>query len=155
MFSFSKALDMAYDRDLDLVLIAAQAKPPVCRIMDYSKFCFERDKREKEARKKQVTVGLKEVQLRPAIGINDFNIKVKRAISFLQAGNKVKVVLRFRGREMAHKDLGREIIEKFEEACSEYGQKDKPSVSEGRLITVMLSPLKKQSAKQEAQPKEE
>lgn len=152
--AFSKALNLAYDRDLDLVLIAPQADPPVCRIMDYGKFCFERDKREKEARKKQVTVEIKEIQLTVRIDTNDFNTKVRRATGFLEKGNKVKVVVRFRGRQMAHQDLGRDLLAKFEEACSEYGVKDKPLVAEGRTVMMMLVPQKKQPAKSEPKPEE-
>ena len=155
MFEFGKALDMAYDRDLDLVLIAEQADPPVCRIMDYGKFCFERDKREKEARKKQVTVDIKEVQLSVRIDTNDFNTKARRACQFLEKGNKVKVVVRFFRRELAHKELGHELLDRFEEACSEFGQKDKPIVSEGRTVMMMLVPVKKQPNKIEKKEKTE
>ncbi len=132
----------AYNNGVDLVLIAPTAEPPVCRAVDYGKFCFERDKREKEAKKKQVVVKVKEVQLSCRIEQHDFDTRVNQAKRFLGEGNKVKVVVRFRGREMSHMDLGREVIEKFIAALEGIGQNDKKPTLEGRFMSVMLSPVK-------------
>ena len=132
----------AYDNDVDLVLIAPTATPPVCRAVDYGKFCFERDKREKEAKKKQVIVKVKEVQLSCRIEQHDFDTRVNQAIRFLGEGNKVRAVVRFKGREMSHQELGRQVIEKFEEACAEAGRADKRPTLEGRFMSIILSPVK-------------
>ena len=142
----SKALEMAYEKDLDLVLIAPGAEPPVCRIMDYGKYRFERDKREKEAKKKQTVVEVKEIQLSCRIDTHDFETKLKHAHRFLGEGNKVRVVVKFRGREMSHLDLGREILEKFEGACEGLGTVDKRPTLEGRAMSMIVNPVK-QSAK--------
>ncbi len=136
------ALRTAYDRGLDLVLMSAQSQPPVCRIMDYGKFRFEREKKEKEAKKKQTTIELKEVQLSCRIEQNDFNTKVKHALRFLGDGNKVKVALRFRGREMTHQDIGRELLAQFAEACAEVGTVDKQPILDGRVMTMIITPAK-------------
>ena len=136
------ALKIAYDQGYDLVLMAPQAQPPVCRIMDYGKYRFERDKKEKEAKKKQQTVELKEIQLSCRIDTHDFETKVKHALRFLGDGNKVRVVMRFKGREMAHIPLGREIIEKFEAACAEVGVADKKPTLDGRFLSMVLAPVK-------------
>ena len=138
----SKALEMAYERDLDLVLMAPNAEPPVCRIMDYGKYRFERDKREKEAKKKQTTVEVKEIQLSCRIDTHDFETKVKHAHRFLGDGNKVRVVVKFRGREMSHQDLGREMLEKFEQACEGLGSVDKRPTLEGRFMSMIVNPIK-------------
>lgn len=132
----------AYNNGVDLVLIAPTAEPPVCRAVDYGKFCFERDKREKEAKKKQVVVKVKEVQLSCRIEQHDFDTRVNQAKKFLGEGNKVKAVVRFRGREMTHIELGREVIEKFMDALSGIGQTDKKPSLDGRFMSVMLSPVK-------------
>jgi translation initiation factor IF-3 len=146
----SDAQKLAYEKNLDLVLIAPQATPPVCRIMDYGKFRYERDKKEKEAKKKQTTVEVKEVQLSCRIDTHDFNTKANNAIRFLSAGNKVRVILRFRGREMTHQDIGREILAKFEEACSEVATVDKKPTIDGRMMSMFMSPIKVAPAKAEA-----
>ena len=132
----------AYNNDVDLVLIAPTAQPPVCRAIDYGKFCFERDKREKEAKKKQVIVKVKEVQLSCRIEQHDFDTRVNHAKRFLQEGNKVKAVIRFKGREMSHMDLGKEVIEKFQTACAEFGAAEKKPILEGRFMSIILSPVK-------------
>ena len=132
----------AYNNNVDLVMIAATAQPPVCRAIDYGKFCFERDKREKEARKKQVVVKVKEVQLSCRIEKHDFETRVNHAKKFLYEGNRVKAVVRFKGREMTHMELGREVIEKFVEACQGVGAADKSPILEGRFMSVILSPVK-------------
>lgn len=142
VMSLNDAKEYAYSRDLDLVLMAANATPPVCRAMDYGKYRFERDKKEKEARKNQQVTKLKEVQLSCRIDVHDFETRVNHAKEFLQEGNKVRVVVRFRGREMAHMDLGKEVIEKFMAACAEVGAADKPAAVEGRFMSVVLAPVK-------------
>ena len=140
--SSDSALQLAYDKGLDLVTMSAQANPPVCKIMDFGKFRFEREKREKEAKKKQQTVELKEIQLSPRIDTHDFETKAKQARKFLEAGNKVRVVMRFKGREMSHVSIGQEIMSKFEESCSELGSVDKKPVLDGRIMSMVISPLK-------------
>ena len=132
----------AYNNSVDLVLIVPNAAPPVCRAIDYGKFCFERDKREKEAKKKQVIVKVKEVQLSCRIEKHDFDTRVNHAKKFLAEGNKVKAVVRFKGREMSHMELGREVIEKFQEACADAGTAEKKPQLEGRFMSVIISPLK-------------
>lgn len=136
------ALELAYDKGLDLVLMAAQSEPPVCKIMDYGRFRFERDKREKEAKKKQVIVELKEVQLSCRIDIHDFETKSRNAAKFLQQGNKVRVVLRFKGREMSHMEIGREVLEKFRASVEEFGAVEKAPVLDGRFMSMVISPVK-------------
>lgn len=143
IMDFEKAKAYAYDKGYDIALIAPQAEPPVCRVMDYGKYCYERDKKEKENKKKQQTVEVKEVQLSCRIEQHDFNTKVNRAIKFLSEGNKVRVCLRFKGREMAHQDRGNEVIDRFIEACAEYGTVDKKPVLEGRQISLNIVPVKK------------
>ena len=142
IMSSEQALKMAYDQGYDLVLMAAQAPPPVCRIMDYGKFRFERDKKEKEAKKKQQTMELKEIQLSCRIDTHDFETKVRHAQRFLGDGNKVRVVMRFKGREMSHISIGQEIMNKFRESCEELGSVDKPPVLDGRLLSMVISPVK-------------
>lgn len=142
IMSSDAARRMAYEAGLDLVMMAPQATPPVCRIMDYGRFRFEREKKEKEAKKRQQTVELKEVQLSCRIDTHDFDTKVRHALRFLDEGNKVKVVMRFKGREMAHISLGRQIMERFLVACSEFGSSDKSPVLDGRFMSMVLSPIK-------------
>ena len=143
LMSSSAALKTAYDRGLDLVLIAPQATPPVCRIMDYGKYRFDREKKEKEAKKKQQVVELKEVQLSCRIDVHDFETKARNAIRFLTAGNKVRVVLRFKGREMAHQEQGRDVLTRFEAAVESAGTVEKKPVLDGRLMTMVVVPNKK------------
>lgn len=152
--SLSEAKDYAYDRGVDLVCIAPQAQPPVCRAMDYGKYRYEQDKREKEQRKKQQTVEVKEVQLSCRIDKHDFDTKAQRAIKFLKEGNKVRVCLRFKGREMAHQDLGREMIQRFREACAEVSTMDKKPALEGRQMIMFLMPIKNTAPKKAAKPQE-
>ena len=136
------ARSYAYNNGVDLVLIVANATPPVCRAIDYGKFCFERDKREKEAKKKQVIVKVKEIQLSCRIEQHDFDTRVNHAKKFLAEGNKVKAVVRFKGREMSHTELGREVILRFEEACREFCVAEKKPVLDGRFMSIILSPVK-------------
>ena len=142
IMSSDSALKTAYDMGLDLVMMAAQATPPVCRIMDYGKYRFDKEKREKEARKKQQTVELKEVQLSCRIDTHDFETKVNHALRFLGAGNKVRVVVKFRGREMSHMDIGRDLLDRFAESVSEAGSVDKKPALEGRFMSMIVVPLK-------------
>lgn len=141
--SSESALRTAYDQGLDLVLISPNAQPPVCKVIDYGRYRFEQDKREKEAKKKQNIVEVKEVQLSCRIETHDFETKAKHAIRFLGDGNKVKVVLRFRGREMSHQQLGRDILDNFRDAVAEHGNVEKAPVLDGKLMTMMISPIKK------------
>ena len=136
------ALKIAYEQGYDLVLMAPQAQPPVCRIMDYGKYRFERDKKEKEAKKKQQVIELKEIQLSCRIDTHDFETKARHAVRFLSSGNKVRVVMRFKGREMSHIAIGQEIMQKFQDTCSEVGSVDKAPVLDGRLLSMVISPLK-------------
>ncbi|MDF2567130.1 MAG: infC [Oscillospiraceae bacterium] len=133
------ALKIAADKNLDLVKIAPQAQPPVCRIMDYGKFRFEQAKRDKEARKNQKTVDVKEIRMSLNIDTHDFNTKVSHALKFLQSGDKVKVSIRFRGREMAHTHLGNGLLDKFKEAVSEHGVVEKQPKMEGRSLAMFIA----------------
>ena len=142
LMKIDDARNYAYNNGVDLVLIVPNATPPVCRAIDYGKFCFERDKREKEAKKKQVIVKVKEVQLSCRIEKHDFDTRVNHAKKFLAEGNKVKAVVRFKGREMSHMELGKEVIEKFQEACEGVGVAEKKPILEGRFMSVVLSPVK-------------
>ena len=137
------ALRMAIDRDLDLVKIAPQAKPPVCKILDYGKYRFEMQKREKEAKKNQKVVELKEIRLSLNIDTNDFNTKVNQAAKFLQQGHKIKVSIRFRGREMAHTSLGLDVHRRFAEALAGKAVIDKQPKLEGRSMMMFMSPAPK------------
>ncbi|MBP3322083.1 MAG: translation initiation factor IF-3 [Clostridia bacterium] len=139
----SAALDLAYDKDMDLVLMSDKGEVPVCRIMDYGKFCFERDKKEKENRKKQQKMDIKEVQLSCRIDTNDFNTKANHARRFLTDGDKVRVAIRFKGRQMAHQEIGLELLERFAGVLADVGSVDKKPVLEGRTLTMFIVPLKK------------
>ena len=140
IMSAREALERAMDANLDLVKIAPQAKPPVCKIMDYSKYRYEQAKREKENRKNQKTVETKEIRLSLKIDIGDFNTKLNHAKKFLEAGNKLKVSIRLRGREMAHSDLGVATMQRFAEGIGELGSVDKQPKLEGRQILMFMSP---------------
>ncbi len=140
LMSAQEALNLAEERGYDLVKIAPTAVPPVCRIMDYGKYRFEQAKKEKEARKNQRLVETKEIRLSLNIDVADFNTKAKHALRFLQEGNKVKVSIRFRGREMGHPEIGTEIMNRFEEACSELAAVEKPAKMEGRNMLMFLAP---------------
>ena len=128
------------EQGLDLVKISPQAKPPVCKLMDYGKFRFEQGKREKEARKNQHVVEIKEVRMSPGIDVGDFNTKLKNAQKFIADGNRVKVSVRFRGREMAHTDIGRDLLVRFAESVAEVANLDKEPKMEGRSMSIFLSP---------------
>ncbi|NMA95127.1 MAG: translation initiation factor IF-3 [Clostridiales bacterium] len=134
----NRALDIAYQKQLDLVKVAPNSKPPVCRIMDYGKYKFDMEKRDREARKKQKVVNVKEVRLSATIEEHDLGVKARNADKFLKSGDKVKVSIRFRGREMAHTNIGYEIMDKFQSMLtSEYVVQNRPRM-EGRNMTMML-----------------
>ena len=136
----AEALAKAGDADLDLVKISPNAVPPVCKLMDYGKFRFEQGKREKEAKKNQHVVEIKEIRMSPGIDVGDFNTKLKNAQKFLADGNRVKVSVRFRGREMAHTDIGKDLLVRFAEQCAEVATLDKEPKLEGRSMSIFLSP---------------
>ena len=140
IMSAEEALKIAEEKDLDLVKISPQAKPPVCKIMDYGKFRFEQSKREKEAKKNQHVMEVKEIRMSPGIGENDFNTKLKNALKFLADGDRVKVSVRFRGREMAHTQIGEELLRNFAAKCEEIASMDKAPKLEGRNMSMFLSP---------------
>ena len=140
--AIQKAQEIAVEKGMDLVKIAPQAKPPVCKIMDYGKFRFEQAKREKEARKNQRVVEIKEIRLTPNIDIGDLNTKVKNACRFLKDGDKVKVSIRFRGREVTHSSLGQDLLHRFAELCSECSTVEKQPKLEGRQMLMFLAPAK-------------
>lgn len=140
LMSSKDALNKAVEKDLDLVLIAPNATPPVCKIMDYGKYCFEQAKREKEARKNQKTVDIKEIRLGLSIDTHDFETKGNHAKKFLKSGDKVKVSIRFRGRELGHPEIGTEIMARFADYCSELAVVEKPAKMEGRNMFMFLAP---------------
>lgn len=140
LMSSKDALAKAVEKDLDLVLIAPNATPPVCKIMDYGKYCFEQAKREKEARKNQKVVDVKEIRLGLSIDTHDFETKGNHAKKFLRSGDKVKVSIRFRGRELGHPEIGTEIMARFAEYCSELAVVEKPAKMEGRNMFMFLAP---------------
>ena len=140
IMSPAQALRIAEEQSLDLVKISPQAKPPVCKLMNYGKFRFEQSKREKEARKNQHVVEVKEIRMSPGIDIGDFNTKLRNAQKFIADGNRVKVSVRFRGREMAHTEIGRDLLNRFAEQCKEVANLDRPAKLEGRMMSIFLSP---------------
>ena len=140
IMSSAEALKIADEQGLDLVKISPQAVPPVCKLMNYGKFRFEQSKKEKEARKNQHVVEIKEIRMSPGIDVGDFNTKIKNAQKFIADGNRVKVSVRFRGREMAHTDIGKELLERFADECAETANLDKGAKLEGRMMSIFLSP---------------
>lgn len=136
----SDALALAEEKDLDLVKIAPNAVPPVCKIMDYGKYRFEQAKREKEARRNQHVIEVKEIRMSPGIGENDFNTKLKNGQKFLQGGDRLKVTIRFRGREMAHTNIGEQLLRDFAAKCADIANLDKQPKLEGRNMSMFLSP---------------
>nr|WP_222927244.1 translation initiation factor IF-3 [Thermosediminibacter litoriperuensis] len=135
-----EALRIAQERQLDLVKVAPQAKPPVCKIMDYGKYKYEQSKKEKEARKNQKVISIKEIRMSPNIEEHDFQVRVKNALRFLDDGNKVKVTIRFRGREITHTQLGEDVLKRLADSVREKGVVEKPPVIEGRNMVMILSP---------------
>lgn len=142
LMSAKDAMKIAVEQNLDLVKIAPMATPPVCKIMDYGKYCFEQTKREKEARKNQKVVEIKEIRMFSGIDTHDFETKVNQATKFLKGGDKVKVSVKFRKRAIAHPQIGEELLDKFKDACAEFGAVDKPAKMEGRAIVMFISPKK-------------
>mgnify|MGYP000963590049 FL=1 len=140
IMSSRQALELAAERQLDLVKIAPQAKPPVCRIMDYGKFKFEQSKKEKEARKNQKIINIKEIRFSPTIEDHDLNVKARNAQKFLQEGDKVKVTIRFRGREVDHVSFGEKALERFYDIVKDYCVVEKPAKLEGRNMIMILAP---------------
>ena len=140
IMSASEANKLAEEQGLDLVKISPNATPPVCKIMDYSKFCYDQKKREKDAKKNQKVVEIKEIRMSPSIDTNDLNTKIKSALKFLGDGNRVKVSVRFRGREMAHTNLGEKLLMDFAAACSEIAAMEKNPKLEGRFMAMFLTP---------------
>lgn len=140
IMSSKQALELAAERQLDLVKIAPQAKPPVCRIMDYGKFRFEQSKKEKEARKNQKITNLKEIRFTPNIEEHDMNVKAKNAMKFLQDGDKVKVTIRFRGREVDHASFGHNALNRFVDIVKDVCVVEKPAKLEGKNMTMILAP---------------
>ena len=135
-----QALEMAEEMQLDLVKIAPQARPPVCKIMDYGKYRFEQSKKEREFRKNQKVITVKEVRLSATIEDHDIDVKLKNAIKFLKEGNKVKATIRFRGRQITHSEIGRQVMTEFAERIKEYGTVDKAPMIEGRNMSMFITP---------------
>ena len=137
----ANAMQMADDAGLDLVEISPNANPPVCKIMDFGKFKYEQQKRESEARKKQKIIEVKEVKFRPNTDVHDYDVKMRNVFKFLENGDKVKVTLRFRGREMAHQNLGRQLLERVANDTKEVGRIENMPKMEGRQMIMMVGPL--------------
>ena len=155
IMSSAAAMDIAAEKDFDLVKIAPGSNPPVCKIMDYGKYRFEQSKREKEARKNQHIVEVKEIRMSPSIGDNDFLTKLKNGQKFLNEGDRLKVTVRFRGREMAHTNIGEVLLRDFADKCSEISNLDKQPKLEGRHMSVFLSPKPQVIVKKSSKPAEE
>ena len=150
-----QAMNIAIEKDLDLVKIAPGSNPPVCKIMDYGKYRFEQSKRDKEARKNQHIVEVKEIRMSPGIGENDFLTKLKNGQKFLGEGDRLKVSVRFRGREMAHTDIGHQLVLDFAEKCAEVGTMDKAPKLEGRNMSIFMSPKPQAPVKKPSKPEQE
>ena len=150
----ARALEIAFEKDLDLVKISPGAKPPVCKVMDYGKFKFEQSKKEKEQKRNQHVVEVKEIRMSPVIDTNDFNVKLRSGTKFLNEGNRLKVTIRFRGRQMAHTDIGAKILERYAVCCEECAVMDKNPKLEGRNMSMFLSPKAVKPEKKEKAPAE-
>lgn len=154
-----EALRMAEEQHLDLVEVAPKAKPPVCRIMDFGKYRYEQQKREKEAKKKQKVISIKEVKLRPNIEQHDFDVKLKNALRFVEEGNKVKVTIMFRGRELSHPELGKEVLGRVAERLGDSVSIERNAKLEGKNMTMIVAPKVQKASKtkksKETQSKEE
>ncbi len=141
--SLDQALQTAYDADLDLVEISPNAEPPVCRVMDYGKYLFEKSKQKAAAKKKQKQIHIKEIKFRPGTDIGDYQVKLRNLKRFLSDGDKAKVTMRFRGREMAHQELGRDLLKRVQTDLEEYGTVESFPKLEGRQMVMVIAPLKK------------
>ncbi|HAG08097.1 MAG TPA: translation initiation factor IF-3 [Desulfotomaculum sp.] len=148
ILSLQEALRLAEEKNLDLVEIAPQAKPPVCRIMDYGKFRYEQSKHDKEIKKKQRVVDIKEIKLRPNIEEHDFQIKAKNAARFLKEGDKVKATIIFRGREIVHTQLGQQVLKRLAEQVKEVSTVERLPKLEGKSMIMILAPVKQEEVKQ-------
>ena len=153
IMSVQQALKIAAEQDLDLVKISPGSTPPVCKVMDYGKFRFEQTKKEKESKKNQRVIEIKEIRMSPGIGDNDFGTKLKSGQKFLTDGDRVKVSVRFRGRERAHTEIGVVLLKDFAEKCAELATMDKPPKLEGRSMSMFLSPKPQTPPKKPAKPK--
>lgn len=151
--SAAAALKIAEENELDLVKIAPGSNPPVCKIMDYGKFRFEQTKKEKEAKKNQRVIEIKEIRMSPGIDTNDFNTKLRNGQKFLSDGDRVKVSVRFRGREMAHTEIGEVLLRDYADKCAEIAVLDKAPKLEGRNMSIFLSPRPVTPPKKPAKPK--
>ena len=140
IISIREALNYAEDEGYDLVEVSPDAKPPVCKIIDYGKLKYREQKSKKEAKKKQKTIEVKEIKMRPGIDTHDYQVKVRALKKFISSGNKVKVSMRFRGREMEHQNLGLDLLKKLTEEVSEYAKVEVPPKSEGKQIMIILVP---------------
>jgi translation initiation factor IF-3 len=156
--SLQQALALAEENDIDLVEIAPTAKPPVCRLMDYGKFKYREAKKRHEAKLKQKQIQVKEVKFRPGTDEGDYQVKLRNLIRFLREGDKAKITLRFRGREVTHQELGLRLLKRVENDLAEYGQVEQYPKLEGRQMVMVMAPLKKhkseKAGKKEAQPKQ-
>ena len=155
LMSSAEAQKIADEQDLDLVMISPNAKPPVCKIMDYGKYRFEQNKKVKEAKKNQHVMDVKEIRMSPGIGENDFNTKLKNGQKFLADGDRVKVSVRFRGREMAHTNIGEKLLRDFAEKCADVANLDKEPKLEGRSMSIFLSPKSQNQLKKEQKAKKQ
>ncbi len=142
VITIAEAQQAAIDADLDLVEIVPNAEPPVCRVMDYGKFLFEENKKRHAAKKKQKQVQVKEIKFRPGTDIGDYKVKLRNLVRFLSHGDRVKVTLRFRGREMAHQELGLQLLQRLEEDLKEHGTVEQRPRMEGRLMVMVVAPKK-------------
>jgi len=143
IMGLNDALEVAHKKNLDLVNVSPNSKPPVCRVMDYGKYKYEQSKKEKEAKKNQKIISVKEVKLRPGIDDHDFNVKLKNCLRFLKGGDKVKVTIMFRGREITHKDIGKDLCNRLADEISEVGVVEKEPKVEGRNMIMILAPKTK------------
>ena len=143
VYQTSQAIKMAQEQGLDLVEISPNADPPVCKILDYGKYKYEQQKKAAEARKKQKTIEVKEIKFRPNTDTHDYEVKMRNVVKFLENGDKVKVTLRFRGREMAHQDLGRNLLERVAEDIKEIGKVEHMPKMEGRQMIMVIGPSSK------------
>ena len=153
IMSSRDALSVAAKAGLDLVKISPKANPPVCKVMDYGKYRFEQSKREKVAKKNQHVVEIKEIRMSPGIDVGDLNTKLRNAAKFLTAGNRVKVTVRFRGRQMAHTSIGEDLLKRFAEGCTEFASMDRAPKLEGRNMTMLLSPKAAKEPKKDSPKK--
>ena len=140
VISVAEGIELAYEAGLDLVEISPNAEPPVCKVLDYGKFKYEEQKRKNEARKKQKTIDVKEIKMRPGIDEHDYQVKLRSMLRFLEEGDKVKVTIRFRGRELVHNDLGMKVLDRVRDETEELAKVEAFPRLEGRMMTMVLAP---------------